>query len=342
MSDAKSNAPEETDASAGASKGSSIRKFALYGLLAIMIVAIVYDYRVARPAVDDAYDKIATASVAANSDATEILTNQKVQELLGKQPAETFKDGNDLVEVYHFSGGLPGRPHRLWAVFKKNGENNLFYRHAKFAYEASSTVSPVNEVMVGTGSTTEEVDPRALAAADNEQMAGSGSRTEEVDPGAVAAAEADDDGHGGGPGDGLGPAEEEAGGARGERGGGERGGGERGGPGGDRRGGGGFPDAGEILAQYDADGDGKLTGDEITGRMADNLDRVDTDGNGEVTLKELETRFAAMREGRGGGGRGAGGPGGGGRGGPGGRDGGGGGRGGGEGGGAERGRPELE
>ncbi len=76
--------------------------------------------------------------------------------------------------------------------------------------------------------------------------------------------------------------------------------------------------------------------------MADNLDRVDTDGNGEVTLKELETRFAAMREGRGGGGRGAGGPGGGGRGGPGGRDGGGGGRGGGEGGGAERGRPELE
>lgn len=49
------------------------------------------------------------------------------------------------------------------------------------------------------------------------------------------------------------------------------------------------------------DGDGKLTGDEIRGRLRERLEQVDTDGDGEVTQDEF---VGGMRRlfGRGGGG----------------------------------------
>lgn len=91
-----------------------------------------------------------------------------------------------------------------------------------------------------------------------------------------------------------------------------------GGPGGGGfggRGGGGF-DPAAMFESRDADGDGKLSGDEISGRMAENLEEIDTDGDGAVTLEEFEKRMSEMRErfggGRGGPGGGRGGPGGGG------------------------------
>ncbi len=81
-----------------------------------------------------------------------------------------------------------------------------------------------------------------------------------------------------------------------------------GGPGGGGfggRGGGGF-DPAAIFQSRDADGDGKLTGDEISGRMLENLEEIDTDGDGAVTLEEFEKRmserFGGGRGGPGGGG----------------------------------------
>ena len=118
------------------------------------------------------------------------------------------------------------------------------------------------------------------------------------------------------------------GGRRGGGGGGRQGGGggRQGGGGGGRQGGGGF-DPAAFFERLDADGDGKLTGEEISDRMRENLAETDTDGDGSITLEE----FQARRRSRFGAGGGGGGGRGGGRGGDGGgRGGGGGGRGGGE------------
>ena len=127
--------------------GGGTRKMVLYGLLALMIVALAYDYLVARPAVSEAYDQITTASIEANRKGTEFLSNEKVRELIGKQPAETFMDGSNSVEVFHWRGGLIVKPHKLYTVYAKNGDNWLFFRHAKFAYERSSDVLPDRSIV---------------------------------------------------------------------------------------------------------------------------------------------------------------------------------------------------
>ena len=77
---------------------------------------------------------------------------------------------------------------------------------------------------------------------------------------------------------------------------GEGSGGEREGRGG--RGGGFDPAA--VFSQRDADENGILEGEEISGRMADRLDSIDADGDGSVTEEEF---MSAMRNRRGGRGR---------------------------------------
>lgn len=118
------------------------RKMVLYGLLALMIVALGYDYLVARPAVSAAYDQITNASVQANSKGVGFLSNENVRELIGKEPAETFMDGSHSVEVFHWPGGLIVKPHKLYTVYTKSGDGWLFTRHAKFAYDKAIDVFP--------------------------------------------------------------------------------------------------------------------------------------------------------------------------------------------------------
>ena len=65
-------------------------------------------------------------------------------------------------------------------------------------------------------------------------------------------------------------------------------------------------DPAQMFAQRDANQDGKLDGDEISGRMRENLEATDTDGDGAISLKEFQERmrqFAGRGGGRGGGGR---------------------------------------
>ena len=69
-----------------------------------------------------------------------------------------------------------------------------------------------------------------------------------------------------------------------------------------------------IFKRLDANGDGTLTGDEISGRMLENLEAIDKNGDDEVTLEEFQERMQQFRGGRGGSGRGEGGRGGSGRG----------------------------
>lgn len=74
---------------------------------------------------------------------------------------------------------------------------------------------------------------------------------------------------------------------------------------------GGF-DPAAMFKQRDADGDGKLTGEEIAGRMRENLEEIDTDKDGAISEEEFQARMRQVGGGGPGarGGPGAGGPGG--------------------------------
>ncbi len=133
-----SDQPADTsDAQSG-----NTRKKVLFGILALLLVALLYDYAVARPSVETAYNQIVDRSTEVNSKSTEVFTNLDVRELLGKEPSRTFDDANgDKVEVYSWRSGLPIKSHELFTVYKPNNGKFLFYRHAKFQYETSGDVS---------------------------------------------------------------------------------------------------------------------------------------------------------------------------------------------------------
>lgn len=144
-------ADDSQGAAAGdAAAGGGVRRIVLFGVLALMIVALGYDYLVARPAVGDAYEQIAEASIKANAKGNDILTNVEVQQLLGREPAETRMDGPQRVEVFHYMGGLIVKPHKLFTVYRKTGDEWMFSRHSKFAYDESQDVG-ASEIRIVAG-----------------------------------------------------------------------------------------------------------------------------------------------------------------------------------------------
>ena len=139
------------DAKAGTS---NVRQFVLIGLLVLLVIALVYDYKVVRPSVDAAYDQIAEESMLKNMRSTEVFTNADVQQLLDKTPSRTFEEPNgNFVEVYSWRSGLPIRTHDLFAVYKKNGEIWLFDHHTKYEHE------PAEEVYLYAASETTIAEP---------------------------------------------------------------------------------------------------------------------------------------------------------------------------------------
>ncbi|MFM2094130.1 MAG: hypothetical protein RIS70_1254 [Planctomycetota bacterium] len=54
----------------------------------------------------------------------------------------------------------------------------------------------------------------------------------------------------------------------------------------------------QIIRQFDKDGDGKLSKDEVPERMRENMERIDTDRDGFVTVEELQSAFRAMARSR--------------------------------------------
>jgi polyisoprenoid-binding protein YceI len=76
-------------------------------------------------------------------------------------------------------------------------------------------------------------------------------------------------------------------------------GGGRGGGGGGRRGSRGGFDPAQFFASRDADKDGKLSGDEISERMREDLDEIDKDGDGAISLEEFQARMQRFGGGRG-------------------------------------------
>ena len=246
-----------------------VRKVVLYGLLLLMLLALGYDYQFARPAVEEAYNKILEQNQIVNANKIEKFTDKDVAKLLGKEPAKSFQDGGDLVQEFHFTAGIPFRPHKLFAVYKKSEDDNLFYRHSKFLFE------PAKQVLLHS-------DTKITGPEENREA----RITNGVGGGGVAAGGGGDGGRRGGAG-----------------GGGDRGG--RGG-GGDR-GGRGRPDIegddsttpgdqSQLFENADADKDGFVSGDEIPASVRPDMERIDTNGDQKISKDEFDAEMKTVQK----------------------------------------------
>jgi hypothetical protein len=261
---------DASPATAG-SGGGNPRQTILLLVLGLLAVALVYDYKVARPSVDAAYDKIAEKSMDVNSKSTETLTNVGVRELLVMEPSDSFEEANgDMVEVFSWRSGLPIRTHNLYAVYKKNGDDWLFHRHSKFLHESSTDVSQ-HDVKGGT----------IIMSAEGDEE---GEMSEAEGQGGGSSDGGDGQGGGGAP-EGRGP--------------------------GPAAGGGGDPFAGssafdpeararsqpeQVFAENDEDGDGKLTEFEIPQISNQTRVKMDKDSDGVLTKEEWMAEFAPAAE----------------------------------------------
>ena len=165
-----------------------LRSRILLAVLAVLLVALGFDYLVARPRVSAAYDAIAERHMEVNANANEILTNQDIHELLGKEPARTFPDGSTKVEVFSWASGVPFRTHDLFVVYQKSGDRQMFRRHSKFAYERESDVSPVNQVVEADGEMPAEEPAAPGAGGGAETPAGDAANGESPEPAPGASA----------------------------------------------------------------------------------------------------------------------------------------------------------
>ena len=192
----ETNAAQPSTASSDAPEAGSSKKrlCLLVSLLALALFALYYDYKVARPAVEKAYEQVASLNSQINNAAEHRrMKNTDVQEALGRTPNETFQSGIYTVEAYRWSAGMPlefrglsggespgiGRKtHDYYAVYRRDGADFVFSTHFKFDLDH------------------DELTPRErVAAADDEYMDEEGTMEMGSDPAP---------GPGGGPGGGGG------------------------------------------------------------------------------------------------------------------------------------------
>lgn len=111
----------------------NLRLTVLLTILGSLLFAVWYDYKVARPGVDQAFDIVGHINTKYNrSPSMPAMSNQDVRQALGFTPAYSIKKGEYQVEVYAWTAGLPFRSHDYYAVYTGQGTNLTFKRHYKF------------------------------------------------------------------------------------------------------------------------------------------------------------------------------------------------------------------
>ncbi len=167
--ESEQNAQNQKDTrttSPGGTGRSNRRLTILLGLLGVALFAFVWDFLVARPGVEQAYAKVEEANIAMNSSVQRVaLTNADVEQLLGREPSETFQKDGKTIDVYTWQAGIPlefngsddrssgiGRKtHDYYAVYVKRGPDLIFQTHFKFKLDFLALNMPIS-------ASTEEAD----------------------------------------------------------------------------------------------------------------------------------------------------------------------------------------
>lgn len=153
-----SSAPPE-QAPSEPSNGARMRRYALYLLLVLMLVALWYDRKVARANVESAYDRIERLNDAINAEKSrKQLTSKEVRAALDTTPARVFTESGYQVEIYSWFAGLPFKTRAYYAVYS-GAPPNRFLKHYKFEL-------PKEEL---TGYSAFSLPPKSTVSADQIQ-----------------------------------------------------------------------------------------------------------------------------------------------------------------------------
>lgn len=98
-------------------------------VIAVVLAAFCYETFVAPANLQAGFDKVAEAQFQSLAD-NKTLSNLDVREVLGKEPSNTYEEGDEYVEVFHWMGGMIVNSHKLYAVYQRQGEDWLFVRHS--------------------------------------------------------------------------------------------------------------------------------------------------------------------------------------------------------------------
>jgi hypothetical protein len=132
------------------SRGTVIRLVILFSLLGLMVVALAYDYKVARPSVTAAEATVADLNREVNAfGGTKAMTNIDVQKALNRKPTRTFTVGSYQVEQYSWRSGLLFRSHNYYAVYRSIAGKLLFQMHFPYVLPPGVGDTPAVEKMGG-------------------------------------------------------------------------------------------------------------------------------------------------------------------------------------------------
>jgi len=99
-------------------------RIVLLAVLGLLVVGLIYDYRVARPAHEEAWAEIQKMLNSKNTDAGVVkITNKDVQEKFGRTPSSTYKEGRYTVEVFSWRTGLLVTSYPIYVYYE--GEDPL-------------------------------------------------------------------------------------------------------------------------------------------------------------------------------------------------------------------------
>lgn len=137
-SDVSSVTASHSDANPGSTMASNPtpRRIALSIVFVLLLAALIYDYGVARPSVNQAYDAILTQFQDANLSASS-LTRSEIESIVNRPAVESFEDNGQTVDVYQWASGLPLKNHNLYVVYRTVGEDDVFVRHFKYSFDPS-------------------------------------------------------------------------------------------------------------------------------------------------------------------------------------------------------------
>jgi hypothetical protein len=184
-------------------KGSQIRLLVLVTVLGVVIGAYAYDYLVAAPGSEKAFEDLEALALSRESQATEsggLVHSADVQKVVGFAPTFTQKETNYTVEWYCWWGPIPGLStwKRYLTVVYVGAEPRYYSTHHKNEPPPEEFL-PKMEIFQGPTPTpvappkalglTTEPDPERAASKKADEGAESGGRDQANEEAAKAAGE---------------------------------------------------------------------------------------------------------------------------------------------------------
>ena len=122
------NSPSDSSLPTKSNRPNRLRTV-LFTILALMVVAVAYDFLYARKQQQAAaarLDKLMSVSASGEIESAEPHTQDEVRKTVGRPPSEQIEDRHYLLETYRWRSGLPWRTHDIHVAYTRNEPPALY------------------------------------------------------------------------------------------------------------------------------------------------------------------------------------------------------------------------